>query len=806
MLENFDIEKYIVTFVALTLLPIPIHQIMKIKLILLMVAVALNASAYQVMDTSSGVISEKNDVAKPTKTVTTSENGYTVTYSFPELIISRDENGEYNCRYPDFGTSHELGFAALPFIGELYMIPEGSDVEVSIQDSEYTDYSLTLAPAQEIPVNSPDSDYVPAKLPITVSNLYLPTELAGDVHMEKYRGNTFARVRLTPMQYNSKERKLRVYTSVTFNLEYAEDPDGLQAQSSAIEFEQFPDLLSIGDYAVKPAGQQRAAGDKTPGDLAKDYLILTVPSLKEAADRFADWKRNFGYNTHVISEESWTTDLIKQTCRDFMTSHPKYAALLIFGSHQLLPAETFDTSPWQYLDSNRYPSDMYYTCYDGEEDEIPDVWYGRIPVDNSFEATLIVNKIIQYEGNPPADSIFYNTGTNIAYFQPQTSNLFNDTDDLDHVYSSEYVRDRFISIRYAVDRLYTKRQNSYPLFYRNERNKVFPEELKEINFDWQATTTDIVNAINNKTQYVLYRAHGAVTGWENPNFYNSDIIRLNNQSFTPVIFSLTCYTGKFNSSCFNSELIKSSGGCVAVVGASFLSGSLLNSEFAIGMFDRQFSDVSINISGFNSSQYCLGELYAAGMENVRAKFDKGYWLNHNQIYHWFGDPTMKMWIKKPEPLTDVVMYSKNGTTTISIGTKGLITMVKDGVVSSYSGTQHSFNTTINNNTRICVTRDNCIPLIITTDELQSSSAYSNDFGINFCAISSTGIGVKFSLGSSPSKQNTLSVYDINGSLKYQKSLKETDTRITIPVTGWTSGTYILSLNGGTQQDSRTINL
>lgn len=82
MLENFDIEKYIVTFVALTLLPIPIHQIMKIKLILLMVAVALNASAYQVMDTSSGVISEKNDVAKPTKTVTTSENGYTVTYSF----------------------------------------------------------------------------------------------------------------------------------------------------------------------------------------------------------------------------------------------------------------------------------------------------------------------------------------------------------------------------------------------------------------------------------------------------------------------------------------------------------------------------------------------------------------------------------------------------------------------------------------------------------------------------------------------------------------------------------------------------
>ena len=223
------------------------------------------------------------------------------------------------------------------------------------------------------------------------------------------------------------------------------------------------------------------------------------------------------------------------------------------------------------------------------------------------------------------------------------------------------------------------------------------------------------------------------------------------------------------------------------------------------MFDRQFSDVSINISpfGFNSSQYCLGELYAAGMENVRAKFDKGYWLNHNQIYHWFGDPTMKMWIKKPEPLTDVVMYSKNGTTTISIGTKGLITMVKDGVVSSYSGTQHSFNATLNNDTRICVTRDNCIPLIITPDEIPSSATYTYGFGIKFCAVSSTSIGVLFSL---TSKENIISVFDINGNLKYQKSLKETDSRITIPSIGWSKGTYIINLNDGTQQDSRTINL
>lgn len=779
---------------------------------LLMMVVALNASGYQVMDTSSGVISEKNEVAKPTKTVTTSENGYTVTYSFPELIISRDENGEYNCQYPDFGTSHELGFAALPFIGELYMIPTESDVEVSIQDSEYTDYSLTLAPAQEIPVNSPDSNYIPAKLPITVSDLYLPTELAGDIRLEKYRGNTFARVRLTPLQYNSQERKLRVYTSLTFTIEYAEVPNGLQSQSSAIEFEQFPDVLSICDYAAKPTGQQRAVDDKTPGDLAKDYLILTVPSLKEAADRFADWKRNFGYNTYVISEESWTTDLIKQTCRDFMASHPKYAALLIFGSHQLLPAETFDTSPWQYMDISQFPSDMYYACYDGINDEIPDVWYGRIPIDNLADASIIVDKIIKYEITPPANRSFYDTGAVIAYFQPDKNSANQDVDYYDHVYSGEFVRNLYAGIGYNIKRIYTKQYNSNPLYYRSIRNVDFPEELKEPAFIWQATTSDIVNAFNNQTNFVLYRAHGAITGWGNPYFFNTSINSLSNQNYTPIVFSLTCYTGKFNSdsTCFASELLKSStGGCVAILGSSFLSGSWNNSEFAIGIFEKQFSNISTLVSPlkFHSTQYSLGELYVAGMENVRTKnSDHDYYLNHNQIYHWFGDPTMKMWIKKPEPITDLVVYYKNGTATINIGTKGLMTLVKDGVVSSYSGTQHSFNATLNNNTRICITRDNCIPLIINSDTLQSPTTYSDGFGIKFCLVSSTCIGVKFSLGSFPSKQNTLSVYDINGNIKYQKSLKETDTRITIPSIGWSKGTYIINLSDGMQQDSRTINL
>lgn len=768
---------------------------------------ALNAAAYQVMDTSSGVISEKNDVAKPTKTVATSENGYTVTYSFPELIISRDKNGEYTCRYPDFGISHEPGYAALPFISELYMIPTGSKAEVILQDSDYIDYSLTLAPAQEIPVNSPDSNYIPAKLPITVSSLYLPTELAGDIRLEKYRGNTFARVRLTPLQYNSQNKKLRVYTSVTFNIEYVEVPNGLQSQSSEIEFEQFPDVLSICDYAVKPTGQQRAADDKTTANLAKDYLILTVPPLKEAADRFADWKQNFGYNTYVISEDSWTTDLIKQTCRDFMASHPKYAALLIFGSHQLLPAETYNIVLWEDYDDSPYLSDMYYACYDDEYDYTPDVWYGRIPAENLTQATEIVDNIIRYEGNPPTNSSFYRTGTTIAYFQPKIGSQIKDTEDYDHVYSCEYIRGLFHKAGFNTERIYSKQSDSNPLHYRSARNTDFPDELKQPTFIWEAANTDIINAINNETLFVLYHGHGSVKRWVNPVFQSSDITRLNESDYKPVIFSLVCYTGRFNSSCFASNFLNS-GKCVAIIGASHLSGAWTNCDFALGMFDQQFSDAKIFVAPFefHSSQYTLGELYFAGMERVRAKTLYPHWLNHNQIYHWFGDPTMKMWIKKPEPITDVVMYYKNGTATINIGTKGLMTLVKDGVASSYSGTQHSFNATLNNNTRICITRDNCIPLIITNDALPSSTTYSNDFGIKFCLVSSTGIGVNFSLGSLPPKQNTLSVYDINGNLKYQKTLKGTDTLMTIPSMGWSKGTYIISLTGGVQQDSRTIKL
>lgn len=443
---------------------------------------------------------------------------------------------------------------------------------------------------------------------------------------------------------------------------------------------------------------------------------------------------------------------------------------------------------------------MSYTCYDGENDNTPDVIYGRIPADNIDDANNIVDKVICYEKADGISSNYFTIGTNIGMFQSY-SQASSNIDYYRLIYTSEQICNLLTLRKNITNRIYST-YNSYenPEYFHN-MNPI-PTSLRKPSFNWDGTKEDIITAINNKTFYVYYGGHGASNRWANPSVSITDLNHLNNNNNYPIIFSDGCHTGQLGVTSIASEFIgKPNAGCAAIFAPSHYAGAWSSAEGSLSIFKSLFSDNVDTAKSIN-----LGSLYRIGSEAVYKSFSDSIPLYHSLIYHWFGDPTMKMWIKKPEPVTDVIMYSKNGTTTINIGTKGLITLVKDGVVSSYSGTQHSFYATLNNNTRICVTRDNCIPLIITPDEIPSSATYTYGFGIKFCAVSSTDIGVKFSLGPLPSKQNTLSVFDINGNIKYQKILTTTETQAAIPVVGWPSGTYIISLNGGVKQDSRTINL
>ena len=76
---------------------------------------------------------------------------------------------------------------------------------------------------------------------------------------------------------------------------------------------------------------------------------------------------------------------------------------------------TFGVAAYDYINA-RIGTDLDYTTLDGT-DYFPDILVGRLSVHTLAETEDVINKIIDYDNNPPANNIFYNNMSFIALFK-----------------------------------------------------------------------------------------------------------------------------------------------------------------------------------------------------------------------------------------------------------------------------------------------------------------------------------------------------------------------------------------------------
>ena len=181
------------------------------------------------------------------------------------------------------------------------------------------------------------------------------------------------------------------------------------------------------------------------------------------------------------------------------------------------------------------------------------------------------------------------------------------------------------------------------------------------------SSSDITNEINNGKFYVLHRDHGFNdgSGWAHPRYVVSDINKLNNDDELPVVFSMNCFTGKFNEDeCFAEAFIRrENGGCVGIFAASNESYSGYNDALVMGMFDAIWSNPGLNPefgSGGNNVYiqtppdiYSLGDVLNHGLVRMEETWRgaKSYHQYSNEIFIYFGDPAMKIWTVQPSIIT-----------------------------------------------------------------------------------------------------------------------------------------------------------
>lgn len=694
-------------------------------------------------------VSHKGGVEAPQRTVQRTDDGITVAYTFtgngPSACNARD--GGCVWRIEGFGLRDAPGGYATPFRVDAFAVPEGCTTVVETVDSAFVDYDCRLAPARRIPEKGTAAEGVVKESGQNASQGgFFPRNVAvaawrGSV----YRGREICNVVVNPVQYDAAANKARAYSKITYKVRFvpkagaramagapATKPVILPADNMLGNITMNGASAKAGDMAVKATGV--AAGDDT-----RDYLIISVDKYAEAVDRFAAWKELLGFRVHKVLKGSWNSDAVKAEVEKAYAENPALYYLLIVGDH--------DDVPGQYMehhaddgDFSVHYTDLYYGCMDGEDDETPDIYRGRLSVSSPEEAATVVDKIIGYEKTPPTDAGFYERGVNCADYLDNDNGVADDYEDRRYVQTAEEIRAYMLGQGKDVERVYSTNYEITPKYWNRNYfsfGEPIPEDMLKPAFAWDGNEGDIRRAINSGVFYVLHRDHGLVDCWENPYFSVKHVDMLQNGDLLPVVFCVNCDNGAFQADCLAERFLrKQGGGAVAVIAASDISYSGYNDALACGLFDAIWPEPGLRpkFPGVNSlggetpaPTYELGQILDQAQVRVSETFgspdpsvssneknDSFCRIVTKEIYHCFGDPSMQICTEMPAPFSGVSVTRGNGCVTVGNGGEtARITFVnrRTGEVVSHIAPSAVYTTADFEDVDVCVSGHNRIPYI-----------------------------------------------------------------------------------------------
>jgi hypothetical protein len=426
-----------------------------------------------------------------------------------------------------------------------------------------------------------------------------------------------------------------------------------------------------------------------------DFLIITDTAFYDAAAALRDWKIERGIDTWLVDtfvtgSTSTELELYLQNVYDNWIPAPSF--ILFVGDAEIIPTTYYNVHPYHGTVTG---TDLWYMTVSGP-DHYPDYFYGRIPVDTVFDADNYIQKIIDYEVDPPYNSGYYKNMTVAAYFQDDEPNGY---ETRRFVRTSEEVRDFLHNNPAAgniinVTRIYVTESSRNPRWY-NDGSYGWPvpgapipaELLRSNGYPWEGDADDIKNSVDNGAFILNHRDHGLRNGWGDPHYQIPDIALLDNDELLPVVFSINCETGWFDhetdadgsttTESFCEEFVrKVNGGTVGIFGATRVSYSGYNDFMCRGYYDAMWPDFDLTVGG-PFPMYRMGQVLNYGkvyMATHSAWGDPwGYEELTFEIFHFYGDPTMEIWTA--EPLNLVVSHSD---TIIVNSTQVQVDVVPDG--------------------------------------------------------------------------------------------------------------------------------
>ena len=302
-------------------------------------------------------------------------------------------------------------------------------------------------------------------------------------------------------------------------------------------------------------------------DQSADYVVVTRRDLMASLDPLVTQRRNQGLSAAVVDIEDVYDEFSfgnksPQALKDFLAyakdnwqQAPRFVVLAGDGTFDpkgylgvtdtnLLPAKLIDT---QFMET---ASDDWFV--DFNNDGLPEISIGRLPVRNASESARLVAKILGYESSTPTNSVLL---------------VSDSSDGYDFAAANNQLR-AFIPVGASVS------------------------EIRRGTADDATIKKQLLSAISSGQKIVNYDGHGSVNQWRGNILTNDDASALTNGQSLPLFVVMDCLNAYFIDPVLDSlgeRLLRAENGGASAVWASAgqtepAGQSLMNEEFYRQLF------------------------------------------------------------------------------------------------------------------------------------------------------------------------------------------------------------------------------
>ena len=535
-----------------------------------------------------------------------------------------------------------IGDPALPVFSQFLAIPEGTIMDVKIQEKKWSDMEIgTIYPAQLLKGEDTKSDSFSFNTNTYTSD-FIPQLVQVGEEME-WRGIRCASLSVCPFKYFPQENRLSVLNEFIIQVNFVKD-ESVVTKKTVYEGADPLHLFDNNIFSNAPSMRYAQTNYGLNAYAPHSKLLIVVGKgldyirTSDKMDEFCKWKVFKGYPVSVVSTATTgaTPDSIKSyILQKYNNDNVRY--VLFVGDIDQIPMKTL---PCLY--NNFYTGyvsgDYWYGCMGGENDYLADVAIGRFCTNSFYDFCHMVDKSISYERS----------------YQSQNNVLL----------MAHYERANEIpSYQYCSETIRTRSYSS-PMTFITAYGA-----LTQYGGD-SATNSDVLGYINQGVHIVNYRGHASENYWGNVTWdgsgwnmadelFQSTEISNMSANTNAVFFSIACNSGNiaYNGECMLETFTRSSHGAVAFLGATKETGFDINNEY----------DESLFIKLLNDSVFQIGDLNVAA--HARCISVGGNYplpaIDNAQSYILGGDPTLELWTAVPSSFGNVNLNIANNTCTLT---------------------------------------------------------------------------------------------------------------------------------------------